>query len=91
MPNSYEDILKPISWFTERNRICNEMKASPAQRNSIPNNMDPDDMSKFIEELMKNSEELRAMKLVVLGDGRIGKTTLLNAMRSILDPGAHKV
>jgi hypothetical protein len=37
-------------------------------------------------QLKKQSEEWRAMKLVTLGHGRIGKTTLLNKLRSILDP-----
>lgn len=71
-------------WFGERNKICNKMKASQAQGNSIPHNMKKEDIPQFLADLQKSSEELRAMKLMVLGDGRIGKTTLLNAMKRIL-------
>jgi len=38
----------------------------------------------FLIELMKNSEEWRAMKLVVLGNGRIGKTTLLQSLKKLI-------
>jgi hypothetical protein len=82
---------KLIEWFVERNRICNEMKVSKEQKNSIPRNMKPKNFQHFLKELRENSKELRAMKLVVLGDGRIGKTTLLNAMKSILDMTEPKV
>jgi hypothetical protein len=80
-----------IKWFTNRNEICNKMKASKVQIKSIPQNMKKEDIQEFIKDLMKSSNELRAMKLVVLGDGRIGKTTLLNSMKLILDPDSHKV
>jgi hypothetical protein len=89
--NGHTAMLKPIEWFAQRNKICNKMKASKVQINSIPQNMKEEDIQEFMEDLMKSSDELRAMKLVVLGDGRIGKTTLLNSMKLILDPDSHKV
>lgn len=42
-------------------------------------------MRAALEELKKSSEVWRAMKLVVLGHGRIGKTTLLHVLKSLLD------
>lgn len=48
-------------------------------------------MNQFLTELMQSSDELRAMKLVVLGNGRIGKTTLINAMKTAIDPDFNKV
>ena len=80
-----------IRWFTLRNRICNEMNASKVQRNSIPHNLEENNIQPFMKELMENSVPLRSLKLVVLGDGQIGKTTLLNSMKLILDPDNHKV
>lgn len=80
-----------MKWFVERNRICNELKANMVMRNSIPQHLPVGEMRQFLYALMKNSEPLRSMKLVVLGHGRIGKTTLLNAMRNILDANNHKV
>jgi Flp pilus assembly CpaF family ATPase len=40
----------------------------------------------FVKELMAHSAPWQAMKLVTLGHGRIGKTTLLNKLRLIVDP-----
>lgn len=42
-------------------------------------------MKKFLEELGKGHEEWRAMKLVIMGHGRIGKTTLLHVIKSQLN------
>ncbi len=42
------------------------------------------DITKFMKELMKNSSEWKTMKIVILGHGRIGKTTLLRALKSQL-------
>jgi GTPase SAR1 family protein len=84
------DMRFPIKWFAARNRICNQLQASKIQINSIPPNMEVSNIPSFLSDLMNNSKQLRAMKLVVLGDGGIGKTTLLNSMKSILDPDNYK-
>jgi hypothetical protein len=48
---------------------------------------DEESIENFLKELIsKKSEPWRAMKMVMLGHGRIGKTTLLHAMKSILQP-----
>eukprot|EP00026_Physarum_polycephalum_P001439 Phypoly_transcript_01440.p1 GENE.Phypoly_transcript_01440~~Phypoly_transcript_01440.p1 ORF type:complete len:1130 (-),score=207.03 Phypoly_transcript_01440:9-3374(-) len=84
---SSHGIFAPVGWYAVRNKICNMLGAGKILRNSIPHHLTKDrDVRAFVTELMKSSEELRAMKLVVLGNGRIGKTTLLHAMQKILDP-----
>jgi hypothetical protein len=40
----------------------------------------------FVKELIAHPAPWRAIKLVTLGHGRIGKTTLLNKLRLIVDP-----
>ncbi len=50
------------------------------------------EMQNYIEQLIAGSEQWRAMKLVVLGNGGIGKTTLLRAFDRLLFPdSAHQV
>jgi hypothetical protein len=38
-----------------------------------------------MQELLLASEDWKVLKLVVLGHGRIGKTTMLHAMKTILE------
>jgi GTPase SAR1 family protein len=38
----------------------------------------------FLRDLMQNSEVWQSMKLVILGHGGIGKTTMLKALKAIL-------
>lgn len=40
-------------------------------------------MRRFLEEMQKSNEEWRALKLVVLGHGGIGKSTLLRVLKTI--------
>lgn len=73
-------------WYTRCNRICNSLGVGLEFRNSIPRSMENvEDIKTFVEQLMVNSSEWRAMKLIVLGHGRIGKTTMLSTLRSILN------
>ncbi len=48
--------------------------------------MKKDDIRKYIQQLISEGEEWKAIKMVVLGNGRIGKTTLLRAFDDILRP-----
>ncbi len=48
--------------------------------------MSKDDMRRFIQQLISTGEAWKAMKMIVLGNGRIGKTTLLEAFDDILHP-----
>jgi hypothetical protein len=68
--------------------VCAELKeVSLQQRNSIPiGQMDKSAIRDFLQELKRSSEPMRAMKLVILSHGRIGKTTLLHHMKEILHP-----
>lgn len=75
-----------LHWCIRRNYVCNKLGASSLQRSSIPENLDKDKIEPFLRELQKSSHPLKKMKLVVLGHGGIGKTTLLAALRNILDP-----
>jgi GTPase SAR1 family protein len=50
-------------------------------KESIPMSMvEEEPIHKFMKELLENSEEWKALKLVVLGHGEIGKTSLLRKM-----------
>ncbi len=48
--------------------------------------MSRDEMKKYVEVLMRDSKPWKSMKLIVLGNGRIGKTTLLKSFNQILHP-----
>jgi DNA replication protein DnaC len=81
-----------MKWFANRNQICNELGAGKILRDSIPRCLDTSKhIYEFLEALTAGSEPLRQMKLVVLGNGQIGKTTLLNAMYNMLNPNNQKV
>lgn len=72
--------------------MCKEMRATKLHRNSIPRNLyEEKDIRQFVSALMSNSEEFRAMKLVVLGNGKIGKTTLLRALKEVINPDSNQV
>jgi hypothetical protein len=90
---SNSEEIRLVKWFALRNKLCNSLGGvGKAQRNSIPQSLEQEeDIRAFLKELMEGSKDLRTMKLIVLGDGRIGKTTLLNAMKSVLDPKHHQV
>jgi hypothetical protein len=82
----------PIEWFALRNNVCKSMGVGKVLRDSIPRHLEKkEDMESFLKELMASSEPLRSMKLVVLGNGQIGKTTLLHAMKNILSPNSKQV
>ena len=53
-------------------------------RRSVPRSMDVKDISPFLNDMMKNSEPWKAIKLVVLGHGRIGKTTMLQILKRLI-------
>ncbi len=48
-------------------------------------------MRQFIQQLMAEAEEWKAIKMVVLGHGRVGKTTLLHAINQIMTPSSIQV
>lgn len=80
-----------LEWFINRNNVCKELGAEEEDRNSIPPHLKSrDEMRKFLFELRRGFEEWRAMKLVVLGHGRIGKTTLLHALKGLLKQNPNK-
>ncbi len=54
-------------------------------RNSVPRRyMSKEDMKEYLKQLMAEGEQWKAIKMVVLGNGRIGKTTLLHSIRQLL-------
>ncbi len=63
------------------------------QRNSVPRrpDMDKDEMRAYVQQLMSEGEEWKAIKMIVLGHGRIGKTTLLHSIHQIIDPSVIQV
>ncbi len=48
--------------------------------------MTKDEMRQYIRQLVEGSEQWKAIKMVVLGNGKVGKTTLLRAFDTILHP-----
>lgn len=51
----------------------------------MPRNIPWQEIERTMYQLQDSSEEWRAIKLVVLGNGRIGKTTLLKALKQSLN------
>ena len=81
-----------ISWFGTLNKVCNQLKAGRHQRNSVPRHLVIEkDIHNFLMELQHSSENWHAMKLVVLGNGQIGKTTMLHAMKKLLNQNLPQV
>lgn len=53
--------------------------------------MSEEEMRAFISQLIEEGEQWKSMKMVVLGNGRIGKTTLLRTFDQLLDPSLIQV
>lgn len=70
-----------FQWYTERNRVCKELGLGREHCNSVPLKMPKDQIRSFFKEFETKSEEWKAMKLVVLGNGRIGKSTLVHKLK----------
>ncbi len=70
-----------IQWYTMRNRICKEIGVGQRERNSIPLGWNEQEARIFLNEIKKGSTTWKTMKLVLLGDGRVGKSTLLNRIK----------
>ena len=68
------------------NKICKEVGVVSAYiRNSIPEKLtNESDIRDYLHLMKEDSIEWNAMKLVVLGHGRIGKTTLIQTLKHIL-------
>jgi hypothetical protein len=55
-----------------------------SHRDSIPEFLtNKEEIIRFLEELQKSSEEWRVMKLIILGNGQIGKTTFVQFIKQI--------
>lgn len=57
----------------------------------MPRTISEGDIESVFQELIKSSEEWRALKLVVLGNGRIGKITLIRAIKQQLNNNINEV
>lgn len=83
--NDKPDLL--IQWFATLNMVCKRLGASVIQRNSIPEGyFSEDQIEEILLELIKSSEKWNSMKLIILGHGQIGKTTLLTEFKTLIDP-----
>jgi hypothetical protein len=60
------------------------LSTAQEQRNSVPQSLKKEEIKPFLQELKTASEEWKAMKLIILGKGRIGKTTTLHVIKDIL-------
>lgn len=70
-------ILETIA--TRQNRFEDAKYFSSKLLNQKPNNQ-------YVSDLLKSNEEWRAMKMIVLGNGQIGKTTFVRFLHRHLDP-----
>lgn len=69
------------------NKLCKNLGASKIQRDSVPEGrLTEAKTEQFLQELMKSSEIWKSMKLIFIGHGQIGKTTLVTAFKKLLDP-----
>lgn len=76
-----------IDWFATLNSVCSKLGANELQRNSVPQGqLSNDQIEALLKQLQSSSEPWHKMKLIVLGHGRIGKTTLVDTLRNLLDP-----
>lgn len=57
----------------------------------MPRSIEQKHIESFLVDLMKKGEEWRSLKLVVLGNGQIGKTTLIRAIKQLLNLEIPKV
>ncbi len=71
-----------IRQYITLNSLCKEIGVGKQQRNSVPIEWDVETMRTYLHEIKKESVSWKTMKLVLLGDGRIGKTTLLEKIKS---------
>ena len=76
--------ISDIMWFIELNSVCKKLGVGSEIRNSV--HQRHKEIEHFVKELKLSSEPWKTIKLVVLGHGRIGKTTLLSALENILNP-----
>ena len=54
---------------------------------SVPQTLEyEEELRTFLNELKTQGEKWNALKLVVLGHGEVGKTTLIQAIKRVLDP-----
>jgi len=75
-----------LEWYTTCNAVCTKLGVGILHCNSIPRNLcTKQQIESFVQALVENCAPWRALKLVTLGNGRIGKTTLLHKLRSMLD------
>lgn len=58
--------------------------AAKQQRNSVPRTLTIKEIELFLKEIVKASSDWRSMKLVVLGNGRIGKTTTIDTIMKLI-------
>ncbi len=82
----YFSILKLNSRsFIHQQHIC---FSGMVHRNNVPRRVDmkEGEMRSHIKRLMSEGEKWKALKMVVLGNGCIGKTTLLRAFDQLLHP-----
>ncbi len=66
----------------------NDYLSDKIHRNSVPrrSDMPKEEMREYLKQLMSEGEQWKAIKMVVLGNGRIGKTTLLHSIHQLLTP-----
>lgn len=64
--------------------VYNNHIKGATERRSIPKKMeDHDEIKSFLTELIGTGEPMNSLKLLVLGNGEVGKTSLLNSIQIV--------
>lgn len=66
------------------NNVVDKLITAKEERASVPCTLKQDEVEPFLRDVMTRSEPWNSLKLIILGHGRIGKTTLLHSIKDIL-------
>lgn len=78
-----------MNWYLRVNGLAKDMNCNRLQRHSVPFCVIKEDENyveetTFLSSIVASSEAWRAIKMVILGHGQIGKTTLLSSIKKLL-------
>lgn len=70
---------KVIKWFTTLNFFCKELDTCEVQRVSVPYSLTKYEIKQYLENSLKN-QNWKSLNLFVLGNGFVGKSTLVQRL-----------
>lgn len=75
-----------MRWYAARNRLWRESGLGEDILFSVPLNLKEYQLVPFFEEAKNRCESWKIMKLIVLGHGGIGKSTLMYRLKEYVQP-----